>query len=186
MNALRLWLGLVQLRYGALHWGGAVLLVAAALLHGVVVPRIEAEAHREEIVARAALSPASSSGAATADDDRVVVLQQRYIAFATLVPDEDQVAPMVSAIFAHAARRGLVLAQADYRRSSEPGSGLALLELRLPVKGGYPQVRHFINDTLSGMPGVALREVSFRRDSVSLEGVEAQLRFVLFMKEPVR
>lgn len=186
MNSGRLWLGLVHLRHGALHWVGAAMLVAAALLHGVLVPRIEAEAVRQAMAAQSAMAPVGKPDAAVADDDRASALRRRYDAFATVVPDEGQIARMVSDIFAHAARSGVVLAQSDYRRSSEPGGGLTSLEMRLPVKGRYPDIRRFISDTLLSMPGVALRDVSFRRDGINVESVEAQLRFVVFLKEPAR
>lgn len=188
MNSVRLWFGLVHMRYGALHWVGAGMLVAAALLHGVLVPRIagQAEAVRQVIAAQSASAQIGAPGVAVADDDRPAALARRYDALATVVADEGQIARIVRDLFAHAARSGVVLAQSDYKRSSEPGGGLTTLEIRLPVKGRYPKIRRFISDTLVSMPGVALRDVSFRRDGINVEGVEAQLRFIVFLKDPVR
>lgn len=183
MNALRLWLGLAHLRYGALHWIAAGLLLAAGLLHGVAVPRLEALLALEQPAARSGQASGRTSGPLPDDSARAAILRRRYDAFTTVVSDEGQIPHMVDTVFANAVRRGLVLAQADYKRSDGHDDGFVTLEMRIPVKGAYPDVRHFVDDTLGAMPGVALKEATFRREVINSETVDAQLRFVFFLKE---
>jgi hypothetical protein len=52
----------------------------------------------------------------------------------------------------------------------------------LPVTADYASLRAFIVDALRELPGLALEEMSLRReDSKSLQ-LDARLRFVLFLR----
>ena len=186
MNAARLWFGLAQLRYGVLHWIAAGMLAMGGLLHGVVLPRLEAQVLVEQAATRSGDAAPRQPASEPEDSVRWMVLKQRYDAFFAVVPDEDQTSRVVEAVFASAARNGLVLAQADYKRGTDREGGLTTLEMRLPVKGRYPDLRRFVDDTLGAMPGVALKEATFRRDVIDAETVEAQLRFVLFFRDARR
>jgi len=113
-------------------------------------------------------------------------LRRNHDGFLAVLYDERQVPGLIAGIFAHAGRGDLVLAQAEYRRHGDPGQGFGTVEMRLPVTGRYMDLRRFIDATLQGMPGLALREASFRRETVGAGVVDAQLAFVFHVKVGAR
>ena len=84
-------------------------------------------------------------------------------------------------IFALADRHALVLRQGEYRSSLDRAGGFATYQVNLPVKGRYDAIWAFAFDVLRALPHAALDDVSFRRDAIGEESVEARLRLTLYL-----
>ena len=86
----------------------------------------------------------------------------------------------------HAAPRqqGVQLDQAEFKFVSEPAEPLARYSMILPVRGDYRALRRFSRQALRELPGLALEEVSLRRNDSRSAVVEAQVRFILFVRKP--
>ena len=55
-------------------------------------------------------------------------------------------------------------------------------ELEFPVKAPYPNVRDFINRTLSAVPAAGLDKLRIERKVVGDPVVSADIRFVVFVR----
>jgi hypothetical protein len=82
-----------------------------------------------------------------------------------------------------ATERQLVLASGDYKFTEEKNLHLARYELRLPVRGSYPQLYSLIAAALNAMPSLALDEIVIKRESRQAGEVEAMLRLSLYVRE---
>jgi len=87
----------------------------------------------------------------------------------------------LKALFALAARHGLVLRQGEYRGSQDRAGGFHTYQLNLPVKGNYGAIWAFAFDALRALPHASLDDVSFRRDAIGDDNVEARLRMTLYL-----
>jgi hypothetical protein len=91
------------------------------------------------------------------------------------------VEPQLATLFRIAAKTGLALRQGEYKRGFERNAQLHTYQIDLPVKGSYAQVWQFALLALRAIPYAALDDISFKRDSIGEAGVEARLRFTLYL-----
>lgn len=85
---------------------------------------------------------------------------------------------------------GVVLHQADashlrldtgkYETTLLKSSGVVSYQISFPVTGPYPQVRQFIDATLTAIPAAAISELSLTRKTIGDAAVEAQIRMTVF------
>ena len=87
----------------------------------------------------------------------------------------------LKALFAVAQKNGLVLRQGEYRSNYDRTAKLYTYQLNLPVTGKYAAIWQFAFDALRAVPHAALDDVSFRRDAIGDENVEARLRITLYL-----
>jgi len=82
----------------------------------------------------------------------------------------------------HAAEaNGLRLEKGEYRLNHERGFPLARYLVTLPLRGGYGDVRGFVNAVLDTVPAAALEDLTLKREEIDDTEVEARVRFVLFL-----
>ena len=84
-------------------------------------------------------------------------------------------------MFALADRHALVLRQGEYLSSQDRAGGFTTYQINLPVKGRYDAIWAFAFDVLRALPHASLDDVSFRRDAIREENVEARLRLTLYL-----
>lgn len=82
-------------------------------------------------------------------------------------------------IFAEADKAGLTLAQADYQTQFDSSGGFSKLQISLPVKGSYPKIRTFVGYLLTALPALSVDDISFRRDNIKSQFVEARIHLTL-------
>lgn len=88
---------------------------------------------------------------------------------------------------------GLLLKQADaahlsidtgkYETTALKSGGVMTYQVSFPVTGPYPQVRQFIDATLTALPAVAMTELSLTRKTIGDGEVEAQIRLTAFTQD---
>jgi hypothetical protein len=88
---------------------------------------------------------------------------------------------------------GVLLKQADaahlsidtgkYETTALKSGGVVSYQISFPITGPYPQVRQFIDATLSALPTVGMSELSLTRKSIGDGAVEAQIRLVAFTRD---
>lgn len=101
--------------------------------------------------------------------------------FYAFFPLTDAVPEVLGKIQRAAQRNELVLAKGEYKLAEEQEFRLARYQITLPVTGAYSQVRGFVNDVLAAVPGVALDELSLKREAIGDDTLEARVRFTLFV-----
>ena len=88
----------------------------------------------------------------------------------------------IDAIHRAAAANGVKLANGEYRLARDGGARLLRYQITLPARASYPQLRAWIGEVMNAVPSAALDEISFRRDDVGSDSVEARVRLTLFLR----
>lgn len=177
----RLWLQLAWRRHGPLPWFAVALALVALGIEAFALPRLEARTRTAADEAAELTRRARAASAAVRTEPAVSPDAQRLAAFEALLLPADGAARGIQTVLDRATQANLPLPQAEYKWSAEAAGGYRVLELLVPVKGSYPQVLRLIDEVLAEVPGAALDEVAFRRDSVAA-APEARLRFALFVR----
>lgn len=155
---------------------GAGLLVACAAFWFAGVQKAEAEAARlrDALVTAAAARP----GAAI----RVNAGPAQSLAnFYGYFGSRDEAFAALQAVFLAAETEGLALETGEYRLARERDASLLRYQIVLPVKGNYRSIRRFVARALNEAPGIALDDLSLRRDSVQSSALEARVQLTLFL-----
>jgi hypothetical protein len=82
-------------------------------------------------------------------------------------------------------KAGLAFKRIEYRMLEERRSGLKQYQITMPVTSNYPSIRRFTSLALATMPGLSLDHVHFQRRKIGEPAIDAELRFTLFMADPV-
>jgi len=91
-------------------------------------------------------------------------------------PEED-----VRTLFQLARRNGLQLSQGQYDTKPDPSAHLLRYQIVLPLKGEYSAVWSFAQMAMLAVPFASLDELSFQREAIGDEAVEASLRFTFYL-----
>jgi hypothetical protein len=98
------------------------------------------------------------------------------------LPTRAQIPAVIGVIYAQAVKSGVALDIGHYNYSPAKSGALARYDVEFPVKAGYPQIRGFINDTLTAVPAAALDKLHVERKTVGDPTVNASIGFVIFVR----
>lgn len=73
--------------------------------------------------------------------------------------------------------------EGEYKLTADDDGKIVRYEIQLPVKGSYPDVRHFMDEAAKRIPNLGLRDIDLRRKAVEDGTVEARMTFILFLLE---
>ena len=135
------------------------------------IERIAAE--RQRTVASLANTPPA---VITSDQERLT----RF--YAALVPPKE-VPVALAKLFEAAQAAKISVRQGEFQRSANAAGRYQVLQVSLPVKAGYGQVMGFVDDVLAALPALSLEEIVFKRETAGSAGVEATLKFALYLAE---
>jgi Tfp pilus assembly protein PilO len=173
-------------RLSRLGWPGmtgiGVWVMAATLYFSVVLP---AEQRLEEARLNAASlhERIARAGRQLAAGERPAAeqLAEFYRAF----PDERSSPDWIGRIAATAQSCGLSLDQGEYKPDRETVGRLTRLQMTLPVRGEYRQIRQFLASAGVKVPIASLEQVQFERQKVGDPLVDAKIRLVLYLEQPL-
>lgn len=150
-------------------------LLLAAWAHFIAVPSWErhADADRRTL---------THLGESREEPDTSLELAFRHAEFRTQLTRPMDRGALLKSLFKTASDAGLMLAQADYRLQPDAECDCQLLQISVPVRGTYPQIRTFIDAALAGNPSLSLDEINLHRESVKSTTVEARLRLTLYLR----
>lgn len=172
----RLWLDAeIRLHRHGPWWpilGAAVIVLGGLAL--AVLPGLEARlAARQEVLrdllARVALqdqAPVPEQPAATAN----------YHAYRAALADSEEVLPAIQRILDSAQGHRLQATRAEYQRSRDVAAQAEAVQMIVPVRGRYADVRRWIEEILAEHPSLAVNEVGFRREDIASSQIEARVR----------
>jgi hypothetical protein len=159
-------------RVGALGVTGvAALLAAGVIALGVLIPgqnavrALDADIIRAQQHPRAELTPEEGLGL-----------------FVATLPTRGQIPVVISQVLQQAKLAGVPLDSGHYAFTPAKKGNVGRYELEFPVKASYPQVRDFINRTLTAIPAAGLDKLHIERKTVADETVNADVRFVVFVR----
>ncbi|HEX9052949.1 MAG TPA: type 4a pilus biogenesis protein PilO, partial [Anaeromyxobacter sp.] len=148
--------------------GVGLLLAAALFLVSTHLPvAAEVEALRADLTARSRARPDARSVAEPARAARAL-------------PARAEMPAILRQLFGAATQARLAVDTGKYEVDATKSDGLVRYRIAFPVTGPYPQIRAFLDATLSTMPAVALSEVALERRSIADANVEAQIRMTVY------
>ncbi len=97
------------------------------------------------------------------------------------LPSRNDLPQIMGQVVSIAAASGITLDRGNYDFSTTDSSAIASYSLSLPVRGTYPQVRKFVENTLAAIPVLALDSMRFERNEVSEQTIAADLEFAILV-----
>lgn len=104
-------------------------------------------------------------------------------AFYQAFPGSDFLADSLQRIYAAAIDNNIIVSQGDYTLVGPDSGLLQRYEVALPVRASYAQVRNFLAQVLAENKNIALLSLSLMRNAATDGGVDAQLRFAVYVKD---
>ncbi len=100
-----------------------------------------------------------------------------------LMAAPEQVVGRVMGIAQAAEHHHMTLESGDYRLGRDRETGISSYQIDLPVHGDYPRLRRFLGEALAAVPGLALEELSVKREHLFDPEVAGRARFTLYVAE---
>lgn len=91
----------------------------------------------------------------------------------------------VQRLYEIAGQAQVTITQADFQMSGQ-GNAIERLQIDIPTKAGYPQLRRFLEALLVALPNASLDKLSFKRNQVGDAQVEARVYLSLWYVGPVQ
>jgi len=155
---------------------GLLMIAAAIGLQTVGVTEVLArteELRREQVASRQRQAQKLNPEDATS---------KRIAGFYADLPTPVGALEAIEAIHNAAQANGVKLAHGEYRMTREGSAPLLRYQMTLPARASYPNLRAWIGDVMNTIPTAALDEISFRREDVGNDSVEARVRMTLFLR----
>lgn len=77
--------------------------------------------------------------------------------------------------------KNIPLAQSEIQTIKEGHAGLQQLQVTLPVRTGYIEMRQFIQEVLRQLNGVSVDQISIKRENVALGQLEARIKLSIWV-----
>jgi len=98
------------------------------------------------------------------------------------LPKREEIPAVVGVVLQQAREAGVSLDKGVYTYSPARAGSVGRYELEFPVKAEYPNVRKFINLTLTAIPAASLEKLHIERKVVGDAVVNADVGFVVFVR----
>jgi hypothetical protein len=150
--------------------GLAALAAAAAVTIGALIPAYQALQTLNTNLLRAQHPAAVNS------------IEQAVPRLVASLPTRGQIPAVLGQVYAAARASGVPLNVGHYSYSPAKTGAIAHYDLEFPVKAGYPEIRAFINRTLTAVPAASLSKLHIERKAVGDPVVSADVGFVVFVR----
>lgn len=97
-------------------------------------------------------------------------------------PSRDDLPEVLRQIVVVAGAAGLALETGSYEVTGTEADSIDRYRLKLPIRGTYPEIRQFIENTLAALPAVALESMQVQRNEVADSIVSADLQFAVLVR----
>lgn len=169
-----------QLQYQIMRLGPAGQVGLAGLVAALVF------AASALLPARHALDALSANIARAQHPSAAFTADQAAPRLVESLPTRNQIPAVIGLIYAKAKEAGVTLDTGHYVYSPPKAGALARYDLDFPVKAGYPDIRNFINHTLTAVPSAALAKLHVERKTVGDPVVNADIGFAVFVRSEQR
>jgi len=155
----------------------AVALVAAMVLAWALSAQArEAQEQQARLVQAAAPPPAPVVSPTAAANENLAL-------FHAALGERRYAEQQVKTLFGIAAKTGINLRQGEYKAAYDQNGKLHTYQVTLPVTGSYQAIWQFALLSLRAIPFAALDDIGFRRDDIGAAGVDARVRFTLYLAD---
>lgn len=156
---------------------GLILLIACILFNiAVVIPK----SHQLEQLKfrKSQLSATASEHAKTLEDASPQALLRTFYHF---LPPESDAVKLLSQVYKVATDYDVTAEKVDYHLTRNPTAQFSSYQVSLPLRGSYVEIRQFVNTLMNTLPSMSIDELSFHREDIHSNQVEANLRFSLIL-----
>jgi hypothetical protein len=94
---------------------------------------------------------------------------------------EIELSAKVRQIVALAKSHGVVLTQSEFQTITEGHGGLRQVQITLPVRASYPQLRAFVETVLRQLPMVSVDQIALKREAIVQASVEVRLKLSVWV-----
>ena len=150
--------------------GVAALAAAAVIAVSVLLPAKQAVQNLTDDLARLRHAPVSASASQKAPN------------LLASLPARTEISAVIAQVYAEAKGANVSLDSGHYVYTPAKGGAVSRYELEFPVKASYPDIRTFIDHTLSAVPAAALGKLRLERKAVGDAVVAADIVFVVFVR----
>lgn len=112
----------------------------------------------------------------TVNEDAQTVEQLARIAYSST-----EVSTTLQLIQRIAKAKGIVLAQSEFQNNTENLGGFKQIQITLPVRCSYPQLRDFTSALLRQLPGISLDQISLKRDNIAQSQADVRLKLTIWV-----
>jgi Type II secretion system (T2SS), protein M subtype b len=92
-----------------------------------------------------------------------------------VLPPVAQTDARVRRLYSLAARHSLTFPQSSFQTSDDPLIGISRVQMTIPVRATYPELRQFIEALLRELPYATVDQLVFKRHNIGENQVEAEL-----------
>ena len=118
------------------------------------------------------------------DEDDAAQVRERLRSFDRGLPAFDEVGDSLNDILRGAERHNLKVVHGEYHTTSDETADFARYEMSLPVSGDPAAIQALLAETLRAQNFLAVEHLRVQRSMQSPGIVEAQIRWVLFVRKP--
>ncbi|AZP13389.1 hypothetical protein [Undibacterium parvum] len=161
-----------------------VCLLAVLILVGFI-PHLKQQLVKLNIEQQVAKSDLQKTALARPIVPVLSVSEQNRAKFFDVLGETAYAEQQVKTLFTIAESLGLSLNQGEYKSNFDKNSNTYVYQIQLPVKGPYLVIRQFCEKTLLAIPFASLDEMSFKREAIGSNILEAKLRFSLYLGDLV-
>ena len=111
-----------------------------------------------------------------------VSIEQAVPRLLASLPTRAQMPAVLGQVYAEAQAANVPLDTGHYVYTPAKAGAIAHYDLDFPVKASYPNIRNFINRTLTTVPAATLDKLHVERKAVGEELVKADIGFVVFVR----
>jgi hypothetical protein len=165
-----------QVQYQVARLGPAGQAGLAALVAALVIAASTLLPARHALEALSAELARAQHPSATASADQAI--PHLVASF----PTRAQIPAVIGQVVTQAKAAGVSLDVGRYVYTPPRSGAIARYDLEFPVKASYPDIRNFINRTLSAVPAAALNKLHVERKAVGDQVVNANIGFVVFVR----
>lgn len=77
--------------------------------------------------------------------------------------------------------KGIALAQSEFQTTTEGLGGFKQIQVTLPVRCSYPQLRDFTSTLLRQLPGISLDQIILKRDNIAQSQADVRLKLSIWV-----
>lgn len=151
--------------------GGALLLFTAIFFFSALLPQQKQLSSLEQQLQLARRSGGMAESAPV-----------RLNRFMSALPRRSELPTIAGRVFTLAAASHITLDRGRYELTPMRAGHLAQYRMTFPIKGHYPDIRHFLDAVLSGIPSAAVEGMRIERKAVGEDTVAADLRINIFVR----
>ena len=180
LQHLRLRIEIGLWRYGWLWIVALTVLMLGILLHTAWLPQ---QAQNVQLLDErlVAVELEQQRRSAPPSSPKISDIDQATEQLARITYSSTEVSVALQMIQQIAKAKGIALAQSEFQTTTEGLGGFKQIQVTLPVRCSYPQLRDFTSTLLRQLPGISLDQIILKRDNIAQSQADVRLKLSIWV-----